>query len=73
MKDGDVAARGCGVGERPHVVAQVVVDAESVDVGVVAHASEQVADVPRAVADRIAPMRRRHPLVDDHWARGGSA
>ena len=27
---------------------------------------QQVADPPRAVADRIAPMRGGHPLIDDH-------
>ena len=60
--------RAAGIGERPHVAAQVVVDRQREDVGVVAPAAEQVAHAPRAVADRVAAMRRRHPLVDDHCA-----
>ena len=31
--------------------------------------AQQIAHAPRAVADRIAAMRRRHPLVDDHRLR----
>ena len=33
------------------------------------HAAQQIADAAGAVADRVARVRRRHPLVDDHRPR----
>ena len=70
VEDRDVAGCRGGVAERPDIVPQVVVHGEGVELGLVTHGPQQIADAARAVADRIALVRRRHPLVDDH---GGSA
>ena len=58
------------VGERPDVVAQVVVDGQREQVGGVALGPQQIADAAGAVADGVAPVGGRHPLVDDHGAAG---
>ena len=70
MEDRDVAAAGRVVGERPDVVAQVVVDGQREQVGGMALGPQQIADAAGAVADGVAPVGGRHPLVDDHGAAG---
>ena len=70
MEDRDVASRRRRVGERQHVAAQVVVDRQREDLRVVPHAAQHLAHGPRAVADRVAAMRRRNPLVDFHRGFG---
>ena len=47
---------------------EVVVDREREHVRLVSHPPQQVADAPSRVANRIAAMRGRHPLIDDHDA-----
>src|SRR5829696_7507591 len=66
MENGDVSPAGGGVRKGPHVVAEIVVDGQRVELGVVPGGAQQVADPPRAVADGIPAMRRGDPLVDDH-------
>ena len=76
VEDRDVAAPRRVVAERTDVLAQVVVDRQREEVGLVPGGAQQVADPARAVADGVAAVRRRHPLVDDHQrasARSGSA
>ena len=73
VEDRDVAASRRRIGERAHVALQIVVDGQRVQLGGVAHAAEQAAHPPRAVADRVALVRRRHPLVDDHAGASGRA
>ena len=70
VEDRDVAPRRLVVGERQHVAAQVVVDGQREDVRVVPHPAQHPAHGPRAVADRVAAMRRRNPLVDSHRGSG---
>ena len=66
VEDRQLAPLRRRIGERPHVVPQIVVDGQRVELGLVAHVAQQIAHAPRAVADRVALVRRRHPLVDDH-------
>ncbi len=66
MKDRDVPARRAGVRERDRLAAHVLVNRQREDVGLVAEPAQQIADGARAVADRIAAMCRRHPLVNPH-------
>ena len=66
MKDREIAAPCRAVAERTHLLPEVVVDRQREQVGVVALAAQQIADAPGAVADGVAAMSRRHPLVDDH-------
>ena len=66
VEDGQVAVPRRRIGERPDVAAQVVVDGQGEQVRVVAHRAQQPAHAPGGVADGVAAMRRRHPLVDDH-------
>jgi hypothetical protein len=74
VEDRDVPGVRGGVAERPDVVPEVVVHGEGVELGLVTHGPQKVADAARAVADRIALVRRRYPLVDDHSAgAAGSA
>ena len=72
VKDRDVAASGGGVAERPDVAEEVVVDRQRVELRLVAQSPQQIAQPPRAVADRVAPVRGRNPLVDDHGASGSA-
>ena len=72
MEDGDVSTTCGRIGERPDVLAQVVVDREGEEVRLMPAAPEHVAHDTRAVANRVAAVGRRHPLVDDHdlrWTR----
>jgi hypothetical protein len=69
MEDRQVTPRAFGIGERPDVVAQVVVHGEREDVGPMAHAPQEIADLPGAVPDRISLVRGGHPLVDHHRGR----
>ena len=66
VEDRDVAAPRRVVAERTDVLAQVVVYRQRVEVGLVPGGAQQVADPASAVADGVAAVRRRHPLVDDH-------
>ena len=66
VEDRHLTLRRRRIGERPHVLPEVVVDREGVEMRLVAHRPQEVADAPRAVADRVALVRRRHPLVHDH-------
>jgi hypothetical protein len=66
MKNGDVAAPGGRIRERPHVGPQVVVYRERVDVRLVSLTPEHSAHPTGAVSDGVAAMGRGHPLVDDH-------
>src|SRR5947199_372866 len=52
--------------ERADVALELVVHGERVQIGLVADLAQQIAHAARAVADGIAAMRRRNPLVDDH-------
>ena len=54
MQDRDVAAPGGRIAERPHLVLELLVDRQGEDFGLVAETPQQIADAPRAVADRIA-------------------
>ena len=66
MEDREIAPSCPAVAERADVPREVFVDRQREQVGVVAHAAQQIADAPGAVADGVAAMSRRHPLVDDH-------
>ena len=66
VKDGDIAARGLGVGKRPDVGSQVVVDRQREDIGRMPLAAQHPAHPARAVPDGVTAMGRGHPLVDDH-------
>ena len=66
MKDRDVAALRGGIGERPDLVAKLVVDREREDLRLVAHRAEQIAHAAGAVANRVARVGGRHPLVHAH-------
>ncbi len=66
VEDGEVAPARLGIGERPHLVTQVVVDRHGEDVGLMAHAAQQVHHAAGGVSDGIAAVRRGHPLIDDH-------
>ena len=66
MKDREIAAPRRSVVKRPDFVPKIVVDGQREQVGVVTTAAQQIADPPGAVADGVAAMGRRHPLVDDH-------
>jgi hypothetical protein len=68
MKNREVAAPGVRFRERPDLVPQVIVYRQREDLGFVAHPSQQITDVPRAVADGVSRMGGRHPLVDSHRA-----
>ena len=72
MEDRDVAGARARVGERPHLVAEVVVDRQREEIRVVALRAEEIPYVPGAVADGVAPVRRRHPLIDDHRSASAS-
>ena len=73
MEDGDVS-QPCGrIRERSDILAQVVVDREGEEIRLMSAASEHVAHDTRTVSDRIASVRRRDPLVDDHCRRGPEA
>ena len=72
MEDRDIAPAGVRLGPRTHVPPQVVVHRHREQIGLMPATPQQVANPPRAVADRIAAMRGRHPLIDDH-ARESSA
>jgi hypothetical protein len=66
VEDGQVAVVRAGLAEPPDVAGKPLVDRQRVDVGEVTHSADQVPDAARAVADGVALVRRRHPLVDDH-------
>ena len=66
MKDRQVAAACRGIVKRPHLALKRFVYRERVQLGIVSEAPEQIANPARAVADRVAFVRRRNPLVDDH-------
>src|SRR3954471_23823411 len=66
MKDGEIAAPGLRFIERPDVMAQLVVYRQRENLGLVAHRPQEVADVPRAVADGVSLMGGGHPLVHSH-------
>ena len=70
MEDRDVAPPRGRIRERPDILAQVVVDREREEIRLMSAAPQHVAHDTRAVADRIAAVRRRDPLVDDHCRRG---
>jgi hypothetical protein len=72
VEDGQVAAAGRRVGERQHVVHQVVVDRQGEQIRLVPHGPQQAAHTSRRVADGVALVGRRHPLVDDHRAVSSS-
>ena len=60
-------ALACGrVAEVPHISVERVVDRERVEFGVMALVPQQIADVTGAVANRVALVSRRQPLVDNH-------
>src|SRR5205814_8583960 len=58
--------RSLRIDEGANVVPQLVVDCEREQLRIVTHAPQQIAHLPRAVADRIAAMGRGNPLVDHH-------
>ena len=66
MKDGDVAGARTGICERPHILAQVIIHRQRVEIRLVPFLAEERAHAAGAVADGIAPVGGRHPLVDDH-------
>ena len=66
MKDRHIAGRRRRVGKRQHVLLEILVDGQRVQIGLVAHAAEQIAHVPGAVANGVALVRRRHPLIHLH-------
>ena len=66
MKDRHVAAAGARIVEGKNVARHGRFDVHGEDVGRVAQLPQQLADAARTVADRVAVMRRRQPLVDDH-------
>ena len=66
VKDRDVPAACIGIGEGPHIAAQVVVDRQREEVGCMPGGPQHVPHPPRAVADRVSLVRCRDPLVDDH-------
>ena len=63
MEDGDVAVAATPGRRTAHVAAQVVVDGQREEVRLVALRAQQIPDAPGAVADRVALVRGRHPLV----------
>ena len=66
MKDRDVAVARGTVGERADILAELFVHRQREDVGLVSEVAEQIADPASTVADGIALVRRRYPLIDDH-------
>ena len=58
--------RAPGSSKGSHVAFQIIVDRERVELRGVAERAEHVSHSPCAVADRVAAMRRRHPLIDEH-------
>src|SRR5436190_1468898 len=59
-------AISAAIGERPHVVAELLVDRQRIELRLMAHRPEQCAHPACAIADGVSLVRRRHPLVDDH-------
>ena len=66
VKDRDVASARRGIADRPHVASQVFVDRGRKEVGLVPQLAQERPHLPGAVANGIAPVRGRYPLVDDH-------
>jgi hypothetical protein len=66
MEDGDVSPPRRRILERPRLATHVFIDGERKQVGFVSHRLQQPPHAPRTVADRIAAMSRRNPLVDNH-------
>jgi hypothetical protein len=64
VKDRDVAAPSPRIAKRPDVLLHVVVDRQRVDVALVAHRAQQIAHAARRIADGVAAMRCRQPLID---------
>ncbi len=62
VEDRDVAAPRRRIGERPHVVAQVVVDRQGEEVRLVAHRAQQVAHTAGA-----SPMASPRCAAGTHW------
>ena len=58
MKDGDIAARGLGVGKWPDIAAQVIVDGQREDIG----------RVPLPAQHPAHPARAKVAFVDLHFA-----
>ena len=73
MEDRHLALARRRIGERPDVIRQVVVDGERKQLALMTHGAQKRADAAGAVADGIAAVRRRHPLVHDHGASGGAS
>ena len=74
MQNGNLATPGGRITERPDVTKQFVVYREGEDVGLMAPFPEKSPDAASAVANRIAPMGSRDPLIDYHFIKetGGS-
>ena len=51
--------------KRPHIISQVIIHGHCKELGLMSRLTKQIADAPGAVPNRIPPMRRRDPLVDD--------
>jgi hypothetical protein len=66
VKDGDIPLPRRRIGERPRLGGHVLVDRQREQVRLMTHASQQVPDPAGRIANRIAAVRRRHPLIDDH-------
>ena len=69
MKDRHVALSGSRLSEWAHIFSQLVVHRHRKEFGLMTSLTEQIADAPGAVTNRVAPMSRRYPLIDDQLVR----
>ena len=65
MKNREVAVSRGLLSKRPHIISQVIIHGHGKELGLMARLTKQIADAPGAVPNRVPPMRRRDPLVDD--------
>ena len=72
MEHRDLPLPGRRVGERPHVARQVVIDGQGKQIAFMTHRAQEAANAAGAVADGVAAMRGRHPLIHDHGATGSA-
>src|SRR5437762_10978861 len=68
MQDCHIAAPGGRIAEGPHLVFEVLVDREGKEFRFVAEAAQQLSGLSRVVADRVAFVRGRQPVIHSHRA-----
>jgi hypothetical protein len=65
MKNREVTLPCARILKWPHIIPQLIIYRQRKEIRPMTSFPQQIADMTGAVPDGVAPMSRRHPLIDD--------